>query len=87
VIACDPSGRERIGPDALANSYLQVVRFGPRGVEAHTLLAHGQDEDAVDNGRDAAPVARYARKAWLHFPFREDQIARDPGLRRTLLAP
>jgi acyl-homoserine-lactone acylase len=87
VIACDPSGGERIGPDALANSYLQVVRFGPRGVEAHTLLAHGQDEDAVDNGREAAPVERYARKAWLHFPFREDQIARDPGLRRTLLAP
>lgn len=87
AVACDPSGGERIGPDALANSYLQVVRFGARGVEAHTLLAHGQDETAVANGRGAAPVARYLRKDWLRFPFHEEEIARDPGLRRTLLRP
>ncbi len=87
TIACDPSGSERIGPDSLANSYLQVVHFGPRGVEAHTLLAHGQDEEAVDNGVGSAPVARYAGKDWLRFPFREEQIARDPGLRRIVLTP
>lgn len=87
TVACpkDPSGR--LGPNALGNSYLQVVRFGPRGVIAHTLLAHGQREDAVDGGPGAAPVDRYARKAWLHFPFRDEEIAADPALTRTLLQP
>jgi acyl-homoserine-lactone acylase len=83
----DGSGAQRAGPGAVANSYLQVVHFGPRGVEAHTLLAHGQDEQAVDNGRGTAPVARYARKDWLRFPFRDEEIARDPGLRRIVLRP
>lgn len=85
TVACDDDGGNRMGPDSLANSYLQVVRFGSSGVEAHTLLAHGQDEAAVAGGQGAAPVARYARKAWLRFPFREDEIRRDPGLKRTVL--
>lgn len=87
AIACHPTGGERLGPDAVANSYLQVVRFGRGGVQAHTLLAHGLDEEALDNGRGSAPVARYARKDWLRFPFREEEIARDPGLQRTVLPP
>lgn len=89
TVACadDESGSARMGPDALANSYLQVVTFGPDGVQAHTLLAHGQDEQALLGGRGAAPVVRYASKAWLNFPFEEAQIARDPGLRRKVLMP
>ncbi|WP_349617062.1 penicillin acylase family protein [Azotobacter salinestris] len=87
TVACNQEDGDRLGPDSLANSYLQVVRFAPDGVEAHTLLAHGQDETAVDNGQGTAPVARYARKDWLRFPFREQDIARDPGLERTLLQP
>jgi len=87
TVACNDDGSNRMGPDSLANSFLQVVRFGPSGVEAYTLLAHGQDEAAVAGGQGEAPVARYARKAWLRFPFREDEIRRDPGLSRTVLAP
>lgn len=87
TVACGYDDTGRLGPDSHANSYLQVVRFGPRGVEAHTLLAHGQDESAVDNGRGSAPVLRYARKDWLRFPFREADIVRDPNLTRTMLRP
>jgi acyl-homoserine-lactone acylase len=87
TVACNEDGSQRMGPDTVANSYLQVVRFDADGVRADTLLSHGQDETAVSGGRGAAPVARYARKAWLRFPFREEDIARDPNLRRTVLRP
>src|SRR6185436_18066012 len=43
-VMCDGDDTHPIGPDAVANTYLQLVRFGPRGVVAHTLLAHGEDE-------------------------------------------
>ncbi|MGW8391854.1 penicillin acylase family protein [Pseudoduganella sp. HUAS MS19] len=85
TVACGYDESGRLGPDSHANSYLQLVRFGARGVEAHTLLAHGQDESAADNGQGRAPVARYASKQWLRFPFREADIARDPALSRTVL--
>lgn len=87
TIACNREGSERLGSNSLANSYLQVVHFGPGGVEAHTLLAHGEDESAVENGHGSAPVERYSRKDWLHFPFYEKDIARDPELARMLLQP
>ncbi|MFV0278929.1 MAG: hypothetical protein ACK5HY_17360 [Parahaliea sp.] len=32
------------------NSYLQVESFGDDGVAAYTLLAHGQDERALNGG-------------------------------------
>ncbi|MGK6310846.1 penicillin acylase family protein [Variovorax sp. DT-64] len=85
--ACNPGGGDAMGGGALGNSYLQVVYFGPKGVEASTLLAHGQRETAVDDGAGSAPVLRYARKNWLRFPFREEEIARDPGLRSQVLRP
>jgi len=87
TVACNEDRSDRIGPDTLGNSYLQVVRFGPSGVQAHTLLAHGQDENAVADGQGSGPAARYARKAWLHFPFQEEEIERDPGLNRLRLLP
>jgi acyl-homoserine-lactone acylase len=77
-----------MGPQVQANSYLQVVYFGPRGVHAHTMLAHGQQESALTpQGAGAGPVARYARQAWLRFPFREADIARDPAFTREVLRP
>lgn len=87
AVACNPNGGGALGPGSHANSYLQVVRFGPRGVVAHTLLAHGLDESAVDNGSGSAPVMRYARKDWLRFPFTEAEIASDPRLERRVLLP
>ncbi len=69
------------------NTYLQIVHFDARGVQARTLLAHGERETAVTNGAGAAPVLRYARKDWLRFPFREEEIARDPKLVRETLRP
>lgn len=87
TVACPADGRDVLDANAVSNSYLQVVRFGEKGVEAHTLLAHGQDELAVSNGRGSAPVARYSRKAWLRFPFSEADIQRDPHLTRTVLRP
>lgn len=51
------------------------------------LANHGQDEAAVEQGQGIAPIERYSRKDWLHFPFYEDQIARDPELSRIVLQP
>ncbi|USX12186.1 penicillin acylase family protein [Oxalobacteraceae bacterium OTU3CAMAD1] len=84
---CPDVGELGLGPNVVANSYLQIVRFGQRGVEARTLLAHGQDERAVRGGPGSGPVARYARKDWLAFPFREDDILRDPHLSTSVLRP
>lgn len=77
TVTCGGDAGSRIGADALSNSYLQVVRFAPSGVQAHTLLAHGQNELAVADGAGVEPVARYVRKDWLRFPFRQDEILRD----------
>lgn len=85
TVACNAGGRYAMGPQAHANSYLQVVSFGPHGVQAHTLLAHGQRETAVRGGAGAAPVLRYAARDWLRFPFHEHDIASDPRLRRVTL--
>ncbi|HVL00927.1 MAG TPA: penicillin acylase family protein, partial [Dongiaceae bacterium] len=92
AIACNPvgygggaSGDEVLGPDTIANSYLQVVHFDDAGVNAHTLLAHGLEETAVTNGPGSAPVQRYANKRWLPFPFQQQQIDQDPALRRWTL--
>ncbi|WP_070266538.1 penicillin acylase family protein [Duganella sp. HH101] len=85
AVACNEDEGSLMGPDSHANSYMQVVRFGASGVQAHTMLAHGLDEAAVAGGRGAAPVERYARKEWLRFPFREEEIARDPELTRIVL--
>jgi acyl-homoserine-lactone acylase len=87
TVACNDDGSYPMGPSSCANSYLQVVHFTARGVEAHTLLAHGQQETALQEGEGRAPVVRYARKQWLRFPFTEQEIARDPKLVRFMLRP
>jgi acyl-homoserine-lactone acylase len=86
-VMCNYDGSYQIGPLSVGNSYLQVVHFGPQGVQAHTQLAHGLKETAVDKGFGSAPVLRYARKQWLKFPFTEAEIARDPALKRSVLNP
>ncbi len=85
AIACANEGDYTMGDRSHGNTYLQVVYFDRRGVQAHTLLAHGERETAVRDGKGMAPVARYARKDWLRFAFREEDIARDPLLARKTL--
>ncbi|MFN3988502.1 MAG: penicillin acylase family protein [Rhodocyclaceae bacterium] len=87
AIACAGERRYELDANSHGNSYLQVVFFTDEGVEAHTLLAHGQDERALDGGPATGPVVRYVRKDWLRMPFREADIALDPGLVRTVLRP
>lgn len=85
--ACARDGDYTLRETSHGNTYLQIVHFDARGVQARTLLAHGERETAVTNGAGAAPVLRYARKDWLRFPFREEEIARDPLLVRETLRP
>ncbi|NDZ18042.1 peptidase S45 [Variovorax sp. WS11] len=85
AIACSTDGSYALGPQSHANSYLQVVYFDDRGVQASTLLAHGERDTAVLGGAGSAPVLRYARGDWLRFPFHARDIERDPGLRRLTL--
>ncbi|MGC4088945.1 MAG: penicillin acylase family protein [Polyangiaceae bacterium] len=85
TVACNEDDSYELGPHSLANSYLQVVRFTANGVEAHTLLAHGEREFSADDGYAPESVARYASKRWLRFPFTEAEIARDAALRTTVL--
>ncbi|MFJ2995367.1 penicillin acylase family protein [Pandoraea sp. NPDC087047] len=87
AVTCNADHSPVMGPDTHGNSYLQVVYFDANGVQARTLLAHGLQDTAVDNGAGGAAVRRYARKDWLPFPFREADIARDPHLRRITLGP
>ncbi|MDQ0590048.1 penicillin acylase family protein [Variovorax paradoxus] len=87
TVSCANEGDYTMGDRSHGNTYLQVVYFDRHGVQARTLLAHGERETAVTNGEGIAPVARYARKDWLRFPFREEDIARDPALRRRKLQP
>lgn len=66
TIACPANGAAdgRMDERAHANTYLQIVRFGPAGVEASTMLAHGQDESSVRGGPGGRLVEDYARRKW-----------------------
>ena len=86
AIACQPDSAQLDG-SATANSYLQLVTFNGQGPQAHTLLAHGNDEAAIRGGSGSIAVQRYLRKQWLNFPFSEADIARDPSLRIQRLQP
>lgn len=88
AMACNTDGQYTMSQNSIGNSYLQVVRFTDSGVEAFTLLAHGEHESTLTNSASAAEsLLRYARKDWLRLPFREEEIARDPGLTREVLRP
>lgn len=77
TVACANEWDYTLGEQSHGNTYLQIVYFGKHGVVARTLLAHGERETAVSNGDGMAPVARYAKRDWLRFPFREQDIARN----------
>jgi len=87
TVACANEGDYTLGDQSHGNTYLQIVYFDKQGVVARTLLAHGQRETAVSNGDGMAPVARYAKRHWLRFPFREHDIARHLLLQREIRLP
>ncbi|CDY79814.1 Acyl-homoserine lactone acylase PvdQ, quorum-quenching [Caballeronia glathei] len=64
------------------DSYVQVVSFGPQGVEADTMLAHSESDDpASPHSGDATRL--FASKTWQRFPFTDAAIDADPALVRT----
>lgn len=85
MVVCDDENGYAMSDESHGNSYLQVVSFGDDGVEAFTLMAHGQHEQALDNGPGSEVVRRYANKQWLRMPFTEEEIAGDASVRRTAL--
>jgi acyl-homoserine-lactone acylase len=87
TVACPRDGDYIMRETSHGNTYLQIVYFDARGVQALTMLAHGERETAVTNGLGRSSVARYGRKDWLSFPFREEDIKRDPSLHRQVLVP
>jgi acyl-homoserine-lactone acylase len=84
TVSCDKDGYE-MTDRSLGNSYLQLVNFNADGVDAYTLLAHGQDERALNGDPGGEPVKRYANKQWLRMPFIDDEINKDPKLKRYKL--
>jgi acyl-homoserine-lactone acylase len=91
TIACNYSdGGYEIGRTSIGNTYMQIVHFGPEGVEAYTMLAHGMSESALGQGpggQENTGLYRYARKDWLRMPFREEDIMRDRELKQSVLYP
>lgn len=90
TIACNIEGGYEMNRISIGNTYMQIIHFGPQGVQAYTMLAHGLNESVL--GREASGkkdngLYRYAKKDWLHFPFREEDIMRDPELKQTVLYP
>lgn len=71
------------GPMLYGNSYLQVVTFGPNGVEPHTFVTYSQSSDPASPHYDDYTRA-YGKKEWLRAPFREAEIAADEKSKITL---
>jgi acyl-homoserine-lactone acylase len=66
------------------DSYLQVVSFGPGGVDADTMLAHSlSDDPASPHFADA--TREFARGEWQRFRFTEREIDADPARVTTTL--
>jgi len=83
TVACaypEPDGVARLdGANLVGSTYLQTVTFDGQGVDAHTMLAPSESDDAsrTDSG---AGTQLYASKTWLRVPFRERDILADPAL-------
>jgi len=60
------------------NSYMQIVRFPPGGVEAHTFLTYSLSDDPA-SPHHADYTRAYSAGNWLRMPFSEAEIAADAG--------
>lgn len=62
------------GPITYGNSYIQVVAFGPGGVEASTFVTYGLSTDPASPHYDDY-TRRYSTKDWVKAAFTEADIA------------
>ena len=60
------------------NSYMQIVRFPPGGVEAHTFLTYSLSDDPA-SPHHADYTRAYSAGNWLRMPFSEAEIGADAG--------
>jgi acyl-homoserine-lactone acylase len=67
------------GPIDFGNSYLQVVAYGPDGLDASTLVTYGLSTDPASPHYDDY-TRLYANKEWLRAAFTEAEIAADTTL-------
>lgn len=75
-----------MGGGAHGNSYLQIVGFTARGVQADTLLSTSESDDpASPHYRDAS--RGYAQKRWLRFPFDQADILQHTEADSVVLGP
>jgi acyl-homoserine-lactone acylase len=65
-------------------SFIMVLEFTDRGPRARAILSYGQSGDpASPHFSDQTEL--FSTKTWRPALFREDEIARDPNLKRTAL--
>ncbi len=64
------------GPLNYGNSYMQVVAFGPSGVDASTFVTYAESTDPASPHYDDYTRA-YSAKSWLKAAFTEAEVAAD----------
>jgi acyl-homoserine-lactone acylase len=64
------------GPLNYGNSYMQVVAYGPAGVDASTFVTYAQSTDTASSHYDDYTRA-YGQKQWLKAAFTEAEVAAD----------
>lgn len=64
------------GPMNYGNSYLQVVTWGAKGLDASTFVTYSLSTDKASPHYDDY-TRRYSKKEWLKAPFAEADIAAD----------
>lgn len=64
------------GPLNYGNSYMQVVAYGPNGIDASTFVTYAQSTDPASPHYDDY-TRQYAQKQWLKAAFTEAEVAAD----------
>ena len=64
------------GPMTYGNSYLQVIGFGPTGVDANTFVTYSLSTDPASEHYDDY-TRLYSKKGWVKAAFTEAEVAAD----------